>query len=293
MAFQSGSQVRPELGNADYSGFARAGEIWGQALANVGDQIAGTLKKKKENEDRKAREEAAANILMSQAGLPYEDAKAAVKGEMADTVISLTIHKQKMEQEAREAKSKADYRSGALGLGQQRVDIAQAKADVETKNAAAQKAAIDASTDTSQNVDWKQAASIYTEQGGQDLKGFMDAAEAAQGPGELEIKELAGVKVITQGGKFKMGVSPEGIEGLPASIKSSVATEKAMEQAQKDYDSGTKEGRQKAQRFLSSYNVRDSLDFPAQADAYFGGDADDVLLAKQKRLLELREKRGQ
>jgi hypothetical protein len=36
MAFQTGTQVRPELGRADVSGFARAGMITGQALANLG-----------------------------------------------------------------------------------------------------------------------------------------------------------------------------------------------------------------------------------------------------------------
>lgn len=39
MAFQTGSQVRPELGRADVSGFARAGEYYGQAMANLGAQI--------------------------------------------------------------------------------------------------------------------------------------------------------------------------------------------------------------------------------------------------------------
>lgn len=39
MAFQVGSKVRPELGRADVSGFARAGEYYGQAMANLGAQI--------------------------------------------------------------------------------------------------------------------------------------------------------------------------------------------------------------------------------------------------------------
>ena len=285
----------------DMSGFAQAaqskaqeGKMWGQALQNVGEQIAGAVKQKQAKDEKKAQDEAAINVLIAN-GIPAAAAKAAVGSGMADTILNMSQQDKKMKAEAEQFAQEQAVREAALGQGQQRVDIAQAEADVKAKNAAAQKTAIDWSTDTSQNVDWKQAASIYTEQGGRDLKGFMEAAEAAQGPGELEIKELAGVKVITQRGDFKMGVPKEGIEGLPASIKSAVATEKAMEQAQGWYDSGTIEGRRKAQRFLSSYDIRDSLDFPAQADAYFGGEVDDVLLAKQKRLAELEEKqkRGQ
>lgn len=52
MAFQAGTRVDPRLMQADYSGFARAGEIEGQAMANIGQSVAsgieGYKKKKKE-----------------------------------------------------------------------------------------------------------------------------------------------------------------------------------------------------------------------------------------------------
>lgn len=51
MAFQAGSTIRPELGNADYSGFARAGEIQGQALASFGAQIGQGIEKYKKNKE--------------------------------------------------------------------------------------------------------------------------------------------------------------------------------------------------------------------------------------------------
>ena len=53
MAFQTGSQVRPELADADLRGFANAGMIQGQALAQLGAtigsaiQVAGEKKKEK------------------------------------------------------------------------------------------------------------------------------------------------------------------------------------------------------------------------------------------------------
>lgn len=49
MAFQTGTQVRPELGRADVSGFARAGMITGQALANLGQDIGEGIEKYQKN----------------------------------------------------------------------------------------------------------------------------------------------------------------------------------------------------------------------------------------------------
>ena len=277
MAFQKGSQIRPELMRGDMSGFAQAaqfkaqeGQMWGQALNNLGEQIGGVIKQKQAKDEQKKKDEAAVNILVAQ-GIAPADAKAAVGSGMADTILSMSQQDKKMKAQAQQDAATAAHRASVLGQGQQKIDMTQAAADVETQNAAAQKTAIDASTDTSGDVDWKQATSIYTEQGGRDLKGFMEAAEAAKGPGELKVEELAGVKVITQNGNFKVKVPEEGVDGLPSTIRSSVATEKAMEQAQKDYDSGTKEGKRKAQRFLSSYEVKDDIDLPAQAEDFFGG----------------------
>ena len=300
MAFQKGSQIRPELMRGDMSGFAQAaqfkreeGQMWGQALEKVGQQVAGAIKQKKAKEEKKAKDEAAARVLMSHIpGMTYEDALTGVNGVGAETLLEMNEQNMQREAKAQQDAATAAHRASVLGQGQQRIDMTQAAADVETQNAAAQKAAIDASTDTDRNVDWKQATSIYTELGGRDLKGFMEAAEAAKGPGELKVEELAGVKVITQGGKFKIGVPKEGVDGLPSTIRSAVATEKAMKQAQEDYDSGTKEGKRKAQRFLSSWKIKDDIDLPAQADDFFGdGKAD--LAAKKRRLEELRAKQGQ
>ena len=51
MAFQTGSQVRPELGRADLSGFARAGESIGAALASVGKSVGEGVEKYRENKE--------------------------------------------------------------------------------------------------------------------------------------------------------------------------------------------------------------------------------------------------
>ena len=51
MAFQAGSTIRPELANADYSGFANAATIRANALANLGKQIGEGIEKYRENKD--------------------------------------------------------------------------------------------------------------------------------------------------------------------------------------------------------------------------------------------------
>jgi len=66
MAFQAGSKIRPELGNADFSGFARAGEIQGAALANFGKAIGQGIEKYK-----KKKQDAADDAEFAQAVQPY------------------------------------------------------------------------------------------------------------------------------------------------------------------------------------------------------------------------------
>jgi hypothetical protein len=63
MAFQTGSQVRPELGRADVSGFANAGIIQGQALAQLGATIGGAIQVAGEKKKEKALSKQAKEML--------------------------------------------------------------------------------------------------------------------------------------------------------------------------------------------------------------------------------------
>ena len=54
MAFQVGSRVRPELGDADFSGFARAAEIQASTLAQLGATIGGAIQARAEKKKEKA-----------------------------------------------------------------------------------------------------------------------------------------------------------------------------------------------------------------------------------------------
>jgi len=64
MAFQTGSQIRPELGNADYSGFARAAEIRGAAMADLGSKIGSVIEDYKKDKEKKIQKDNFAAALM-------------------------------------------------------------------------------------------------------------------------------------------------------------------------------------------------------------------------------------
>ena len=85
MAFQAGTQIRPELGNADFSGFARAAEIQGQAFANLGAQIGGAIKDYNEKKEEKKLTGQAAELL---AGLPGAEGLGITDKETARVAIN-------------------------------------------------------------------------------------------------------------------------------------------------------------------------------------------------------------
>lgn len=67
MAFQVGTQVRPELGRADVSGFANAGMITGQALANLGATVGGAIAANKKKKADAELSKAAAGLVLKMA----------------------------------------------------------------------------------------------------------------------------------------------------------------------------------------------------------------------------------
>ena len=75
MAFQVGSRVRPELADADFSGFARAAEIQANTLAQLGATIGGAIAVNKQKKQEKALSEQAANLVFSFANANPEAGK--------------------------------------------------------------------------------------------------------------------------------------------------------------------------------------------------------------------------
>ena len=67
MAFQVGTQIRPELANADMSGFHRAAEISAQALANLGATIGGAIEQHHQKKAQKSMDQQADSFLLKTA----------------------------------------------------------------------------------------------------------------------------------------------------------------------------------------------------------------------------------
>jgi hypothetical protein len=84
MAFQVGTQVRPELGRADLSGFERSGQYIGQALANLGQEIGAGIENYQKNKTITATSLAQLEAL----GATNPEAIAAVKAAGGDLAKS-------------------------------------------------------------------------------------------------------------------------------------------------------------------------------------------------------------
>ena len=91
MAFQTGTQVRPELGRADVSGFARAGMITGQSLANLGAQIGGAIQANKEKKANAQLSKSAAGLLFKMAQSNPEGAASLGIETLEDAAVAVNV----------------------------------------------------------------------------------------------------------------------------------------------------------------------------------------------------------
>jgi len=86
MAFQAGTQIRPELANADYSGFVNAANIRAQAMMNLGEQIGQGIQKYQQNKQVTAAGLAQLEALTT----ANQDAYAALKASGGDVAKSMS-----------------------------------------------------------------------------------------------------------------------------------------------------------------------------------------------------------
>ena len=92
MAFQVGTRVRPELGDADYSGFVRAAEIRANTLAQLGAAIGGAIEKHQEKKIKKQEEQVSLQALKSLfPQLDDDTAKAVVRDEVVRDLFKSTL----------------------------------------------------------------------------------------------------------------------------------------------------------------------------------------------------------
>tara|TARA_Y100000114_G_scaffold104843_1_gene98078 strand:- start:2 stop:544 length:543 start_codon:yes stop_codon:yes gene_type:complete len=95
MAFQVGTRVRPELGNADYSGFVRAAEIQANTLAQLGSAIGGAIQDHQAKKAKKLEEQVSLNALKSlYPQLDDDTAKAVIRNETVRDLFKSTLSQQ-------------------------------------------------------------------------------------------------------------------------------------------------------------------------------------------------------
>ena len=88
MGFQTGTQIRPELGNADYSGFARAAEIRAAAMADLGSKIGSVIEDYKKDKEKKIQKDNFAAALM-----PYATKMTGGDAAEAKKIVNLFANK--------------------------------------------------------------------------------------------------------------------------------------------------------------------------------------------------------
>jgi hypothetical protein len=216
MAFQSGTQIRPELANADLSGFQRAAEINAQMLAQLGQDIGGAIQahaaKKQEARDAKTRE----NIAISKG---YSPDVASMYGKDPDGFLKL------MELEARQQQHK---------INQAKLQsIEQDKKDQEMSIKA-----LDQAYPAGSKGKFDQSAYLeaFQQMGGKNAKLALDVSKQFKGAGEVKVDPETGV--ITQGGKFMGQVSNKVVQDIPARILVQENFQKKYKQAREFYDEG-------------------------------------------------------
>ena len=174
MAFQAGSQIRPELGNADYSGFARAAEIQGQAMANLGSKIGSIIEDYKEKKQEKIEKDNFAAALM-----PYATKMAGGDAAEAKNIVNLFANNPK----------NAAVVMEFMQLGQEQEKAALNKQVVEQFN----QGNISAQEALSMGADPSSIAAVQGVTEGQDAKNFNESVTLAE-------KSVGGKYDPSQGG---------------------------------------------------------------------------------------------
>jgi len=216
MAFQTGTQIRPDLANADYSGFVNAANIRAQAMMNLGEQIGGAITKYQVNKQKKDDQEG-----LYKAILPYA------------TQYSGS---------AEEAESIAKAFSKDPKIGAQILQFAGLEKDTQALNQA-----LAVNTDTEGKVDYGNVVRSYIELGGKDPNMVAGLAEQAEGKPEFEgrVYSKDGVTFAQTSRGGAQVIATEGEDEkvtLPADARESEYRLKKHQEARKLFKDGDIEG---------------------------------------------------
>ena len=231
MGFQTGSQIRPELGNADYSGFANAANIRANALASLGQQIGGAIESYGIKKEKKANQK-----LRYESILPYTTEQfGAEEGEKLAQQFSLDP-----------------------ALTAQVMEFATLRNDQKALDTA-----LAVRTGTDGTIQWDGVLSSYIELGGSDPRMVSGLAEEARQSDPKEaftpyVMEDNGVKfAVTSRGGAQVISTPDGGEiKLPADAQVSEYTVKKLQEAREAFSSGNKD---MAQDIITSLGMMDKI----------------------------------
>ena len=250
MGFQTGSQIRPELGNADYSGFANAANIRANALASLGQQIGGAIESYGIKKEKKANQK-----LRYESILPYTTEQfGAEEGEKLAQQFSLDP-----------------------ALTAQVMEFATLRNDQKALDTA-----LAVRTAPDGTIQWDGVLSSYIEFGGSDPRMVSGLAEEAlqSDPKETftpSVTEVDGVTfAITSKGGAQVISTPDGGEiKLPAGAQLTEYRIKKLQEAKELFRSGNKSA---AQDIITGLGLQDTLSkLPFTPEEIFPGVTPEVV----------------
>ena len=250
MGFQTGTQIRPELGNADFSGFANAASIRANALANLGEQIGGAIESYGIKKEKKANQK-----LRYESILPYATQQfGAEEGEKIAKQFALDP-----------------------ALTSQVMQFATIQKDQEVLDKA-----LAVSTNTDGTTDWGQTVQSYIQLGGSDPRMVAGLASEARKSDPKEaftpsVMEVDGVKfAITSKGGAQVISTPGGGEmKLPAGAQLSEYKIKKLDEARQAYISGDINA---SQDIITGLGLQDKLtNSPFTPEEIFPGVVPEVV----------------
>jgi hypothetical protein len=292
MAFQAGSRIRPELGNADYSGFARAAEIQASALANLGRQIGEGIEKYQTNkevtlaglaslEGQAAADPTLVSALQNAGGAV---GKAYAKIESGDynqrDVLTATgfASAYNQQQQNMQASQLRDLQLQAAQSEQEQKEMSRSAFDM----------ALSASRDAGTGeIDPAALSAAYFDQGGRDpndLK-IIESMQKMKGP-NIDVIDIGGFTVVTQDGRY-MTASRNGEAPTSKALQTLEGELGQLNRARELYNEGDETAANDILAILGLY--KDILGNPKPASEVFGprkntddsSDLEDAVLSNQ------------
>ena len=272
MAFQVGSRIRPELGNADFSGFARAAEIQASALANLGRQIGEGIEQYQTNkqvtlaglaslEGQIAADPTVVSALENaggDVGKSYSKVKSGNFNQrdlLATAGFVSAYNQQKQNMQA----------SQLRGL---QLQAAESEQEQKQMSRSAFDMALMASRDAGTGeIDPAALSAAYFDQGGRDpndLK-IIESIQKMKGP-NLEAIEVGDFKVLTQDGKFMQSFR-DGEETTPSQQRLLEFKLAERKRARELHQQGNT---QEANDILAVNGYKDAFGRPQTAEQAFG-----------------------